>query len=218
MTEFRQANQSLVSLAQRDLRQLWGALDLNRPERARDVLLEFFPDLVSTYGDTAAVLGADWYDQLRNLPPSAASFRAAVSLPVQTAQAEGSVRWAAADLFGETPDSALAKLLGSTQRLVLQPGRDSIWEAARADPVRTGIARVPSGPQTCRFCIMIASRGPVFASIAKAGGDGNTYHDDCDCVPTVVRTRDDFPEDYDLALYERLYAEGSGVGRDSVAA
>ena len=48
-------------MAQRDLVDLWSSLPLSGdPARVRDVLLQFFPDLLTSYGDTAAVLGADW--------------------------------------------------------------------------------------------------------------------------------------------------------------
>lgn len=249
MAEFRLANQSLVLLAQRDLADFWSSLSTSKPDIARDALLEFFPDLVTTYGDTAAVLGADWYDMLRNAPPSAASFDAVLAQPAPTVQSEGSVRWAVGPLFLDEPDSAqaLANLMGSAQRLVLQPGRDGIYSSAAADPIVTGVARVPSGAETCKFCIMLASRGPVYQSQVSAelvvgrgsnrtgydaagkrlaGGIGggvkargareiaSTFHDDCDCVPTVIRSRDDYPEGYDVELYRKLHAEGSGQGRD----
>lgn len=217
MAEFRSANRDLVLLAQRDLTEFWESLNVGgSPTLVRDALLAFFPELVTVYGDTAAVLGADFYDQLRNVPPSAASFRAILAQPAPVAQSSGTVRWAVGSLFDSEPDPGLvlSKLSGAAQRLVLQPGRDSIYESASRDTVRTGVARVPSGPKTCRFCVMLASRGAVYSSEYAAGAAGNEFHDDCDCVPTVIRSADDFPEDHDLDLYRRLYLESSGVGRD----
>lgn len=169
MAEFRLANQALVSLAQRDLSDFWAALNLSRdPVRVRDELLAFFPDLLQAYGDTAAVLGADWYELLRDVPASAASFDAVMAAPAATEQAEQTARWALAPLFTENPDGALANLLGATQRLVMQPGRDTVFASAALDPVRTGVARVPSGTTTCSFCVMLASRGPVYRSDVSA--------------------------------------------------
>lgn len=171
VAEYRAANQALVSLAQRDLQDFWSALDLfGDPTRVRDALLEFFPDLVQAYGDTAAVIGADWYDLLRDVPASASSFDAVMAAPAVTEQAQSSARWAIGPLFTDEPngDLALSQLLGSTQRLVLQPGRDSVWDSAGLDPVRTGVARVPSGVTTCKFCVMLASRGPIYQSQVSA--------------------------------------------------
>lgn len=188
---------------------------MGRPDAVKAALLEFFPDLVDTYGSTSAVLGADFYDMLRDVPPSAASFRAASAQPAKPAQAEGSVRWAIGALYDSTPNPALltSNLMGSTQRLVWQPFRETVFTSASSDPVRTGVARVPTGPATCQFCVMLASRGAVYKSKLTAG-DESKFHDDCDCMPTVVRTRDDYPDDFDLGLYKSLYAESAGIGRD----
>jgi hypothetical protein len=172
VAEFRQANRSLVLLAQRDLRQFWESLNvLGSPDAIKNALLEFFPELLTAYGDTAAVLGADWYDMLRDVPPSVASFSALLAAPAGTEQAEGAARWALGPLFAEDPDpvSVLKNLMGSTQRLVLQPGRDSFWTSAKADPVRTGVAVIPRGGETCKFCIMLASRGAVYSESFATG-------------------------------------------------
>lgn len=180
MAEYRTANQSLVLLAQRDLADFWGALNLNLPERTRDALLDFYPELVAAYGDAAALLGADWYDALRDVPPSATSFKAALARPVDTEQAQGVVRWGAGGLFADNPPSTLAALSGAAQRLVLQPGRDTFADAAVEDgQMRFG--RVTSGKDTCDFCVGLAGRGLVYPTRENAGSF-NSWHDDCDCV------------------------------------
>jgi len=214
--QFRLANQSLVLLAQRDLDEFWRSLNTQgNPLLVKAALLDFFPELLTVYGDTAALLGADWYDELRNVAPSAASFRAVMASPPATEQAHSAARWALGPLFASEPDpvQVLANLGGATQRLVLQSGRDTVWDSARRDPVRTAVARVPTGAKTCRWCTMLASRGAVYGSKASAG-EQNKYHDLCNCVPTVVRSESDFPEGYSVEEFQRLYAEGSGVGRD----
>lgn len=213
VAEYRQANQALVSLAQRDLADFWSALDVfGDPTRVSDLLVAFFPDLVQAYGDTAAVLSADWYDLLRDVPASAASFRAVTASPVKTAQAEASARWAIGPLFQAEPNpsTALSQLMGSTQRLVLQPGRESFAQSASRDPVRTGWAIVPGGATTCAFCVMLASRGAVYAEESHMGD----FHDNCTCVQVLIRSKDDYPAGHDLDHYRELYREGSGVGRD----
>lgn len=209
MAEFRSQNQELVRLAQRDLQDFWGALNLGNPDRSRDLLLEFFPDLLADYSDTAAVLGADFYDMLRDAPPSSAKFKAILSQPTGTDQAQGALRWAVGPLFEQDEASALGQLLGATQRLVLQPGRDSIFESTRSDPAGLRFARVPSG-KTCQFCTMLASRGFVYASKKSAGQD-NSWHDDCDCVIVPGNGVDDYPEGFDLNEYRAAYRSGTGI-------
>jgi len=211
-SQFRQANNSLVLLAQRDLRQLWGAMPLGDPRRTRNLLLATLPDLVQSYGDTAAVLGADWYDQLRNVPVSAAAFSSVLGEPPAVAQVEGSVRWAVGPLFEDAPARSFSRLEGAAQRLILQAGRDSVIGSASRDPVRTGFARIPVG-ETCKFCTMVASRGFVFSSAASAGQSSN-FHDDCDCIILAGRDKSQFPDGYDVKVYERAFVNGEGIGRD----
>lgn len=52
-----------------------------------------------------------------------------------------------------------------------------------------GWARVLTGATSCWFCVMCASRGPVYRSAENAGenkGPWNSYHDHCDCKVVPV--------------------------------
>lgn len=180
--DFRQASQAVAGLAQAQLRDvLSGFGPGSDPKKVRDLMLRVFPDFMTTFGDTAAVLGADFYDLMRDLPPSAGSVRTVLSAPAKPKQAEGTVRWAAGALFTEEPDWTLfeSQLLGATQRLVLQPARQTVDLMARAD-VRSGKvdavawSRQPNparakSRKSCDFCLMLAGRGPVYKSDAAAG-------------------------------------------------
>ena len=182
------------------------------PVRVRNALLAFFPELVTTFGDVSALLAADFYDMLRDVPPSAGAFKAAFAQPVDPGKAQGAARWAVGALFAEDAPRFTSQILGATQRLVTQRGRDTIFDNAGRDPVRTSVARIPSGADTCTFCIMLASRGAVYTDLVAAG-EMNDFHDNCDCVPTVIRRASDFPEGHDLAVFTDLYTSGLGTGR-----
>lgn len=167
--EHRRANADLTLLAQAQLRDFLSSFRLDGdPVRVRNALLEFFPELVAEYGDVSALLSADFYDALRDVPPSAASFRAAFAQPTDAEQAQSSVRWAVGALFDEDVALFTSQLLGASQRLVLDRGRQSFFESASRDPVRTGVARIPRGTDTCFFCIMLASRGAAYRSNVSA--------------------------------------------------
>lgn len=61
--------------------------------------------------------------------------------------------------------------------------RDAETKSAR----RVGFARVMTGAETCSFCTMLASRGPVYSSDSVVRRrDGRRYHDNCDCVAVLV--------------------------------
>lgn len=180
--EFRTAQASLVALMQEQLRDVLAAFGPGSdPRRVRDFLLSVFPEFMTTFGDTAAVLGVDFYDMVRNVPVSAGSLEAVFAQPAKVKQSEGVLRWAVGSLFADDPDwSAFESLLlGAAQRLVLQPARQSIDLMAQADARSGKVAavgwsrnvnpsRAKSG-KSCDFCIMLAGRGPVYRSEASAG-------------------------------------------------
>lgn len=203
VNEFRRNTSALSRLAIRDLESVWGSLDTNDSLALKRAALEFIPDLVQTYGSTASLLGADFYDELRNLPVSAGRFSALLSEPASLTRAQAMTRWGIGEVFNGNPAAALINLSGGVQRLVMEPARATIARSASRDPVRTLWARVPGGGDTCNFCIMVASQGAVYGSEDSAGGM-NDYHDRCECVPTPVRSNEDYPDGYDPdALYEQ---------------
>lgn len=93
------------------------------------------------------------------------------------------------------------------------------WQAGGDHSKAIGYARVITGEWTCGFCVMIASRGPVYKSAEKAGlrkrEDGtlyNSFHYNCDCivVPVFGHARN-YPgaelSDYYYALYRKWYED-----------
>jgi hypothetical protein len=95
---------------------------------------------------------------------------------------------------GAAPEVATARALvavsGSLGRHVLDGGRQTVIDSAEAGRIRW--MRVTRG-KTCWFCVMLASRGPVYTSAARAGdprGRPARFHDHCDCqiVPKFERT------------------------------
>lgn len=216
MAEYREATTSLVLLAQRDLTDFWGSLNLDgSPVAVRDALEGFYPELVGAYGDAAALIGSDWYDMLRDAPPSAARFEAVMARPVDADRANASARWGLGPLFEGDRDGAFSLLAGSTQRLVMEPFRTTVFESAVRDPQPVRFARMPTGAVTCRFCTMVASRGFVYRDEVSAG-QSNQWHDNCNCLIVPGRGPESFPEGYDLDVYKAAYARAEGLGRDLI--
>nr|WP_161924167.1 hypothetical protein [Actinomyces sp. 432] len=150
------------------------------PTRIRDALLEVFPALCQQYGDVVATAAAEWYEQAR-AAEIGETYEAVLAEPVPLARLEGSARAAAHYVYAGDLDLARTMLQGSLQRYVMDQGRGTITRNAARDKACYKWARVPSGPSTCAWCAMLASRGWVYASAESAGGDGNRYHDHCDC-------------------------------------
>lgn len=171
-------------MAKEDLAGLIAGLDLTRPEVVRDALLEVVPVLVREYGDVAAVAAAEWYEETRAVQVSG-RFTAVPAAAVDSAQVEATVRWAAGGLFTDDTADVLARLEGAVQRYITYSARETVRRNVKSDPSRPRYARVPSGPSTCAFCGMLASRGFVYHTERSAGdlgrGVGDDFHDDCDC-------------------------------------
>ncbi|HET8627743.1 MAG TPA: hypothetical protein VFL91_10005 [Thermomicrobiales bacterium] len=202
----------VVALAHADLVAWWSELDTSDGRAAAAALESFMADLVAAYGSVAAALGADFYDELREQAGAPRRFRAEVADPVPARQVEAAARWATGPLFGgDGPNAALNHAAGAVQRLVQQPGRETIALNVSRDPARPGWARVPRG-KGCPWCRMLAGRGAVYSS-AKAAGEMNSYHDHCKCTATPVWRGQKLPYDADALEREYLAArEAAGSG------
>jgi hypothetical protein len=211
---FRLATAELSRLVKAALHAFFGSLDLERPEAARDALLAFMPDLVGQYGEAAATLAVEWYDEMRAAAGAAGKFHALTAPGVPAAAIEAKVRYAAAHLWTPNPADALPPLLVATDKYVKQPGRDTIAANARRERVRW--ARVPSGPGTCAWCLTLASRDAVYFTAESAGdlhgtGVGDGFHGDCDCQVVRIAKASDYPEGYLPDDYYAKYQHAAKV-------
>lgn len=206
VAEHRAANRGIVAAATRDLNRFWATLDLADPAGARDALLRFMPALTTQYGEIAATVAADWYDDLRASAGAPGRFTAQVAEAAPSAAIEAKTRFGAQHLWTPTPEQSLAFLASGLSKYVLQPGRDTIVSSVRRDSAKPRWARVPSGRRTCAFCLVMASRGFVYHSDASAGR-AKKFHGRCDC--TIVPDWSDDPrvEGYDPDRLYGLYSE-----------
>jgi hypothetical protein len=205
------AQDDVVALAHAELVRWWADLDVSDARAATGALEAFLLELTAAYGSVGAALAADFYDDLRERAGAPSTFRADLADPVPAEQAQAAARWAVGPLFGGAgPRAALEHAAGSVQRLVQQPGRDTIALNVRRDPARPGWARVPRG-KGCAFCRMLAGRGAVYSS-AKAAGDMRAFHDHCKCTATPVWRGQKLPYDAEELEWEYLAAR---AGADS---
>ena len=171
------------------IRRLWFELPED-PGEARDVLVSQAQTLAKYYGDAAVGLAAEFFEAATGLTTRVPDYDL-------TEAVEGSARWAAGDLFSGDPVEAQKKFRGAMQRHAKQPGRDLLFD--NADRRGVTFARIPVG-DTCSWCLMLASRGFIYSS-ARHAGEGNRWHDWCDCV-IAPSTEKDLPPEYDP---EKLY-------------
>lgn len=120
----------------------------------------------------------------------------------------------------DTARVAVSDSARALARHVEQAGRDTVIAATSSDPAALGWARVPSGREnTCGFCWMLASRGPVFSS-RGAAGLMDSWHDGCDCRVVAVYDADTWTgRDTYLAATARWETATAGYsGRDALNA
>lgn len=171
----REAHAGVAALADADLVSLWGGLDLSSPRAARNALLEHVPAITTEYGEAAAVVAADWYDEVRSAERVRASFRAIMAEAFPAEFVRKRVKFGAAHLFTPHPAAMLPFLRDVTQEYVLQPGRDTILRSVAADEEASGWERV-ARPDACGFCRMLSGR------FGKTDWVNYPAHGSCNCT------------------------------------
>lgn len=146
----------------------------------RDAIIDRMEYYCGPYSDMAAVLAAEFYDGLRKREIGSALGALAESgrKPIAT---EKAVRGIMQDIVdGKPPEVAVSKLVSRVDYEIKKSAGECIYRNGKRDPRKPRFARVPSGSETCSFCIMLASRGFVYQSKETAGENGH-YHANCDC-------------------------------------
>lgn len=188
--------------ARSDLRAALAGVDPEDRAAVRRTLGILYPELLAVYGAAAAALAADmveaWATDLAIRP------EVVLAQPATPARAAGIADWALSQ-----PDWQ-GNLDIVTDEVVKQPYRDTVQQSARRS--RAAWARVPTGRETCAFCILAASRGAVYHTAQTAGAD-RKFHGDCDCQVVLVRGPQDFPEGYDPEELFDIYDTGTQVAK-----
>lgn len=210
--QLRRANAELSRRVRGELDDFLSTVSYSRPEAVRDALLQVVPALVEEYGVVAATLSAEWFERTYGV-------EAVLAAPVAREAVERAVRHSAGALWTDAPDLIRGSLTTKLDVAIKQPGRDSIARSSE----RHGLTwvRVPRGPKTCAFCLLLASRGTFDAGYRSRDAaifraDGEKYHGDCDCQAIAVRGPDDYPGGFDpdeaYALYDRAATTVFGDG------
>lgn len=206
--QFVSAQNRLVVQAIQDLRRVWRRIEGWDALRKRQELEGHWRVLTSIYGEAAAALAADRFEELTGLPARMAD-------PLPEEQVDARLRWAVTPLFGGAGDeAALANLASAAGDLIKRPGRRTMIESAARHNLR--YARVPVG-DTCAFCLMLGSRGAIYHS-DKSAGMMDDWHPKCNCQIEPVATDRDLDRlskeyGYDPeALYDRYRTAADAAG------
>ena len=148
--------------------------------------------------DMTATLAAEFYDGLREYELGGRMGAVARSGRVPEATEE-SVRAFAQKLVDGKAEQFVALCLERLDYEIKVAASHTCLENAKRDPVKPLFARVPTGSETCDFCLMLASRDFVYHTEAAA----SHAHSGCDCR-VVPSWRAHKVEGYDpAAIFDR---------------
>ena len=174
-----------------------GATVAEKREAAK-LIMEGF---VQGYDDIAAEFAAQWYDDLAER--NGARLQQAVTMTTYKPKSVDEVARYQAKKLGKGGDVAFARACGEYARndAFRSLNETIISNVGRDKDKGVRFARVPTGFETCTFCIMLASRGAVYHT-RKSAGEFKHFHRHCDCkvVPG-------FEDDPDAALVEGVNPE-----------
>lgn len=136
--------------------------------------------LSQVYGEAAATLAANWYDEQASLAhvklPSAIT-----EVTYDAEQIKKVAHYQATKLTQGDTDGFLDACSEYMENSVKQSLNDTIMANAKRDKDKgVRFARVTTGAETCAFCYMLSSRGAVYHS-RQTAGEFNHYHRRCDC-------------------------------------
>lgn len=184
----QQFQSMLISEALKDLGDLWSVIpDPTNGKLVRDVLEEYFPTLVQTYGQVIAVQSAERFEKVRNLSNVNGRYTALLASAPETDRINSHARRLIQPIFqglDSDPDMALRNLESLTTRLVQEQGRRTTVENTFAKGSKSqGFVRVPGGVDSCSFCIMLSSKTFTTKDNARAG---TRFHNVCRCSVQAV--------------------------------
>ena len=194
-------------VAERRMRALWKRLPLDDLGMLEDALFQLYPRLVEESAEVASSAALEWYEKQREAEGVAKEYSPTMPTGlVDQDEAEKIVGAALRDLReGVDRAVALSRLTNGARKLISDSGRATVQHAAEGDPKSPRYARVPTGAETCAWCMLWASRGFVYRSAETAHFKRSHFKCDCQIVPSW--SKKPRIKGYDHTQYERMYEQ-----------
>ena len=161
----------------------WDNADSKSLSRIRDQVIDHIAYIQETYGGASESIGSLFFENA--LATDNELVNAVMTGAANNEQIQKSVRYWAKNLFKDEPDveAFIRRCSSFVRRTISHAGDLTVADSAsgsnKTKQIGVRFARVPQGP-SCGFCIMLASRGFVYAS-KESAGQFKRFHDDCDC-------------------------------------
>ena len=182
--------------------------------QCRDLVIQALAAIMPTYTTMAAQASADFYDAARELVVGEKMGAKAIS-GYDPRKTEGAVRGFVRFVLRDDVQTFNDQVLQRIDYEMKRSAGESMFANGRRDPRKPKYARVPTGDETCDFCLMLASRGFVYSSEATGGAVKlDHYHSGCNCR-VVCQWEDGGVEDYDTkAIYGRWQSAVDALARE----
>ena len=210
----------ILNSAEPSMRKLYSKLEamfsMNMRTDARDEAISYMQTMVDMLSGTASVTAADYFDAAYSLYTGKYEHGATTAESPDSKKVEADVRYSARYLFQEEPDvdSFVKSCASQAQRHAMARANQTIMDNCRKK--KAHYARVPTSASPCDFCLMLASRGFVYATKETAGELGQ-YHNHCRCRIVPGFGESPILKGYDPdALYEEWQRRLSGNASERV--
>lgn len=170
----------------------------------REAVIAIMQPACNASAEVAARLAAEFYDGLRIRFGIEDDYKAEANSLREPDATSGAVRAFAQDLVdGKPTEQFVGKCVDRIDYETRKAANECVAYNAKNDPKKPRWARVPTGVETCDFCIMLASRGFVYHSEETA----SHAHAHCDC--RIVPSWDKSPtaQGYDPDAYYDEWVE-----------
>lgn len=196
--------------AKKALIEALAAVDYTQPvDKIRDAVIAIMQVACGASTSVAARLAADFYDGLRVYMVGDAYGAIAESMR-NPAATEGAIRaFIQIIVDGGDVDEFVKMCADRLDYENRKAAKECVAENAKNDPRQTKWAIVPTGDETCPYCIILASRGFVYDNEEMA----SHTHANCDCRLVPAWSDDPIVQGYQakLAEYEAFYKECEGM-------
>lgn len=125
----------------------------------REEIIAAMNAILGPYSMNAAALSATFYDGLRELFGISDGFTAEAVSSHDPKATEGAVRSFMRFAVDDNAQALSNALLGRIDYEIKKTANECVEQNAIRDPKKPKWARIPTGAETCAFCIMLASRG-----------------------------------------------------------
>lgn len=152
--------------------------------------------------ELSARLAAEFYDGMRAYSGIVDEYKAVPDSKRIPEATSGAVRAFVQDLVDGKPVEKFVHLcVDRIDYETRKAANECVAANARRDPKKARWARIPTGAETCQFCIMLASRGFVYHSDETA----SHAHANCDCRIVPSWDKSTTVQGYDPDLYYDMW-------------